>query len=382
MSAALDRAFEATRRRIAGLAWADDIFTAPAPVGIELDGLAEIVQKPQWSPAQRALWDDLRRIEPRQTLAVLSMASNEAPYLAEWIAHHLAIGVEKIFVYTNNNDDGTDEVLRWFARNAPVVPIPVTCARGVNVQQKNYRHALFLLPELRLFDWVAVLDVDEFLLPDARYGHNMRNMLAAVPDDTQSLLFPWHWRTGKRTFERGPGLLAERYGHAVANKTFKCVSRLRHAVSLAQVHFPEFDQPRIMRDSEFNIIPHEAGWYLRQWPGTGGWMEHFWGKSFEEFLIKKRRGETLALDGKPFHREDENFFQWAPPAIPRTAAPWPEAMLAATKARLAQFAQKPGFTALQESVEARYAAYAEGVRNDAALRARYDEMSRRFPRKD
>jgi hypothetical protein len=380
MNAALDAAFEAMRRRIGAPAWADDIYTLPAPVGTEWDALAEPAPPQEWSVARHAVLADLRRIEPRHKLAVLSMASNEAPYLAEWIAHHLAIGVEKIFVYTNNNDDGTDEVLRWFAGCAPVVPIPVTVMPGVNVQQKNYRHALFLLPELRLYEWVAVLDVDEFLLPDARYGHNLRNLLAAAPADTETIIFPWHWRAWPRDFARGPGLLAERFGHAGPSNHVKSVTRLRHVMSLEQVHVPEYDRPVAVRDSAFTLVAQEDDWTRRQQPGTGGWVEHFWGKSFEEFLIKQRRGEVLALSAKPFRRATEEFFKWAPPVRPGNAAPWPDAMLDATKEKLAQFAARPGFTALQDMVERRYAAYAATVRDDAKLRAIYDEMIVRFPK--
>lgn len=380
MDTVLDDAFNAMIRRLASPAWADDLFSSPKPVGMELDGLAEFIPPSQWSQARHFVLHVLRHIEPRQKLAVLSMASNEAPYLAEWIAHHLAIGVEKIFVYTNNNEDGTDEVLRWFAGVAPVVPIPVTVARGVNVQQKNYNHALFLLPELRLYDWVAVLDADEFLLPDARHGHNMQTMLAAAPEDAQTIAFPWHWRAWPRDFARGPGLLAERFGHAGPGDHIKCVTRLRHVTSLTPVHYPEYDKTVTIYDSNFTPIVQEGNWSRRNQSGAGGWVEHFWGKSFEEFLIKQNRGEVMAAPEKLFQRSTESFFNWTPQLTPDNASPWPDAMLRATKAKLAQFAARPGFAALQEMVEARYAAYAGQARNHAGIRAIYDEMITRFPR--
>lgn len=378
MNAAVEAAFDATIRRLASPAWADDLFFLPKPVSIELDGLAENTPQSQWSVAQQIAFTALRFIEPRHKLAVLSMASNEAPHLTEWIAHHLAIGAEKIFIYTNNNDDGTDELLHWFSHNAPVVPITVGVARGINVQQKNYNHALFLLPELRLYDWVAVLDVDEFLLPDVRYEHNLRAMIDAAPVDTETILLPWHWRIWPRDFARGQGLLAERFSHAVHHEQIKCVTRLRHVISLAQVHFPEYDRPVTIRDSAFEVIERKPWWHLNL-PGTGAWVEHFWGKSFEEFLIKQRRGETMGLRDKLFQHGMEHFFQWTQLLTPNNAAHWPDGMLRATKAKLAEFAAKPGFAMIQQMVESRYAAYAAKVRNDPDLRAIYDEMLTRFP---
>lgn len=373
MDAALEAAYQSMARRIASPAWADDIFTPPPPVGTELDGLA---LDAEWSPLRRRLFAALGRIEPRQKLCVLSMACNEAAYLPEWIAHHLAIGVEKIYIYTNDNNDGTDEMLRWFAHHTPVVPIPVKSGPGVNIQQKNYRHALALLPELRLFEWVAVLDVDEFLLPAARYKHDMRNFLAAAPADSEAFMFPWHWRQWPRVFEREPGLLAERFPYAVGNKLSKCMTRLRHVTSLANVHFPEFDVPCALRDSEFALIQPDDRWNITT--GAGGWVEHFWGKSFEEYLVKMRRGEAMAVDGKPFHRRYDEFFTWTGPLQPKFLHPWPAAMLAATKAQLARFAAMPGFARMQEQTQARYAAYANSVRGDEALRSLFAEMTARY----
>lgn len=380
MNTILDNAFNATIRRLASPAWADDLFSAPAPVGTELDGLAEAIPMSEWSLARRVALTVLRNIEPRHRLAVLSMASNEAPFLAEWIAHHLAIGVEKIFIYTNDNSDGTDEVLRWFAANAPVVPIPVTVARGVNVQQKNYNHALFLLPELRLYEWVAVLDVDEFLLPDARYGHHMPTMLDAAPEDAQTLIFPWHWRAWPRDFARTPGLLAERFSHAGPADHVKCVTRLNHVTSLMPVHYPEYDSDVTIYDSTFTPIVRTEGWSRQNQSGAGGWIEHFWGKSFEEFLIKQNRGEMLAAADTAFQRSTESFFNWTPGVTAANLSPWPEAMLRATKAKLAQFAARPGFAELQAMVEARYAAYAERARTHVGVREVYNNMIARFPR--
>ncbi len=380
MNAALEAAYAATLRRIAGLAWADDIFAAPPPVGPALDALAQDTEPAHWSALRQELHNALGQIEPRQKLAVLSMACNEAPDLAEWIAHHLAIGVDTIFIYTNDNSDGTDEMLRWFVANAPVVVIPVASGPGVNVQLKNYSHALALLPELRLYEWVAVVDVDEFLLPDARYGHDMRQLLAAAPADTEALLFPWHARQWPRDFERGPGLLAERFPHALPHVITKCVTRLRHVTSLSQVHFPRFDQPRILRDSRFAIIEQTDGWYPQYRTGAGGWIEHFWGKSFEEFLVKKRRGDAMAVAGKPFHRGYEDFFAWTVKETAENHSPWPPAMLNATQARLASFATRPGFAQLQQLIATRYAAFAETTRTDPTLRQLYDDMLGRFPR--
>src|ERR1700722_11593275 len=105
-------------------------------IGTDLDHLSDASPEDRWNDSQRAADAALQKIQPRYKLAVLAMARDEAPHLPEWISHCLAIGSEHIFVYTNDNSDGTDELLRWFARNAPVTPLFTTAAKGVNIQRK------------------------------------------------------------------------------------------------------------------------------------------------------------------------------------------------------------------------------------------------------
>jgi hypothetical protein len=339
-------------------------------VGIALDALADCEKTPKRAEMLQAL----ARIEPRQKLAVLTMACNEGPYLMEFVAHCLAIGAEHVFVYTNDNMDGTDEVLRWLSANAPVTVIAVTVARGVNVQLKNYEHALLLLPELRLYEWVAVVDVDEFLIPGARYGYDLKTMLSQAPRETDVILFPWRWRLWERGFERMPGLLAERFPHGHAHYLFKPVMRLGHVVSLAPVHVPEIAPGAVVRDTAFEVIAESRIWTQGDVKSeAGGWVEHFWGKSFEEFRVKWLRGEAMGLE-KLFRRDLENFFKWTGRVSPENYLPVPQGAVARMKAVLTRFAGRPGYAEVVALVEARYAAYAAAVRADTGLRRAYEDM--------
>jgi hypothetical protein len=376
MDGAIEAALEATRRRIAAPGWADD-FAAPAPVGPELDGLA---QDGGWCAAQTQTAAALRAIRPLAKLAILGMARDEAPYLPEWIAHYRATGADRIFVYTNGNSDGTDALLRWFAASAPVTPIFVSAAPGVNIQRKNYEHALFLLPELRLYEWVLVVDADEFLVPAARFDHHLPTMLDAAPADTDAILFPWRWRLWDRVFERQPGLLAARYPYAVAHNSFKPAMRLRNVTSLRDIHAPRLEHGGVVRDSAFAPVPPEQIWAQNSFKtDAGGWIDHYWAKSFEEFVVKKRRGDSLASADGAFQRGYETFFTWTHKATPENFSPVPDAVTQAVQAELARYESRPSYQALTRKLEDQYAAYAASVRADAGLRQLYNEYLLKFP---
>jgi hypothetical protein len=51
---------------------------------------------------------------------IIATAKDEAPFLVEWLAHHLALGFDKILVATNDCTDGTDALLDAIGTAFPV----------------------------------------------------------------------------------------------------------------------------------------------------------------------------------------------------------------------------------------------------------------------
>lgn len=104
----------------------------------------------------------LKPTSPHGTIMAVSMMKDEAPYLLEWFAHHLAVGFTDILVYTNDCSDGTDDMLirleelglGYHRRN----DIP----EGIKPQPSALKHAQ-QEPLVGAADWVLVFDADEFL---------------------------------------------------------------------------------------------------------------------------------------------------------------------------------------------------------------------------
>ncbi|GMA79670.1 hypothetical protein GCM10025880_60870 [Methylorubrum aminovorans] len=55
---------------------------------------------------RRALADHSLRKKP-DAVTLVAIARNEGTYLVEWLAHHLAIGFDRIVVYDNESQDDT-----------------------------------------------------------------------------------------------------------------------------------------------------------------------------------------------------------------------------------------------------------------------------------
>ena len=93
-------------------------------------------------------------------LAVCAIFKNEAPYLLEWIAWHHAAGVAHFFLYDNDSsDDGAAVIQR-----SPLAGL-VTLTRWPfrPGQLPAYQH--FIANFAATCDWVAFIDVDEFIVP-------------------------------------------------------------------------------------------------------------------------------------------------------------------------------------------------------------------------
>jgi len=84
-------------------------------------------------------------------IALVCIAKNEDHYVGEWVNYHLKLGFNKIFIYENDWESNieNDNVVK-IKINEPRQQIP-----AYNSFIKNYKNE---------YDWVAFLDVDEFLV--------------------------------------------------------------------------------------------------------------------------------------------------------------------------------------------------------------------------
>ncbi len=95
---------------------------------------------------------------------VVSAMKNEGPFILEWIAYHLSIGVTDFLIYTNDCSDGTNEILDRLQEMGHVTRFdnPYKKDKGQKPQRGALNHAV----EQELYhasDWVMCIDNDEFI---------------------------------------------------------------------------------------------------------------------------------------------------------------------------------------------------------------------------
>ncbi len=124
-------------------------------------------------------------------MRILSVTSvrNEAPYLLEWIAHHRGAGVTDFLVYSNDCDDGTDQMLSVLSEAGEVVHVLHEPEPDKSIQWQALRQA-WKHPLRKAADWIMVTDVDEFLNIHVP-GHQIPDLLGKVAPETDAIVLPW-----------------------------------------------------------------------------------------------------------------------------------------------------------------------------------------------
>ncbi|MCJ2073127.1 glycosyltransferase family 2 protein [Methylobacterium sp. J-030] len=142
----------------------------------------------------------------RHACTLVAVARDEGPYIAEWLAFHLAIGFERILVFDHGSADETGAIVRRAAMRTQAVSLhAVPEAHGGSPQIAAYAAAL---PFVRT-PWVAFFDIDEFLVP-WRDG-SVQAFIARVPDDVSAVHINWRSFGSSGLTEPGYDLVTEAF---------------------------------------------------------------------------------------------------------------------------------------------------------------------------
>jgi hypothetical protein len=267
-----------------------------------------------WSAIKALNFFYRSNIRPNRKAAVVVCVRNEAVNILEWIAHYRAFGFEEFFFYVNDSDDGTVELLTELARSGVCHAILNETNLGRNgadhfpIQSKGLEHAIHFLNPLREFEWVFFPDVDEFLVTQTiradpvaeRPLDDLLQRLDDQPDSPSGVLFNWKWFGSNSAYSREEGLVLERFCNCRAAGHVKTFARLSRCLAFPSSHCPKLPFGDRVLDGALRPVPNSAP--EMQATYEYGQVNHYWNKSFEEFVAKLLRSWS--------HRSFENFFTW------------------------------------------------------------------------
>jgi hypothetical protein len=231
--------------------------------------------------------------QPDTYLAVCALYRNEAPYLAEWIEFHRAVGVERFFLYDNRSSDDHMRALAPHVEDGTVV---LHEWPHLPVQMDVYNHCL--TEHGADARWVAFIDLDEFL-----FSPTLRPLPEVLRDYEQYPGVGVNWAmfgtSGYRT--RPVGLVIENYlrrgdpAKGFIGRYVKSIVQPRATVRCASAH--RFDYRHGLAVDENGYPIHRDATKSVSFERLR--INHYYTRSEEELRAKLERRQRLSATGTP-----------------------------------------------------------------------------------
>lgn len=232
----------------------------------------------------RNYWRVRRTDKTRQfphTLAIAAIMKDEGPYLKEWLDFHIAVGVDKFYLYDNGSTDNSARVLAPYIRRGIVDLIPFS---GKSRQNDAYIDALARFRDQT--KWLVRLDLDEFVVP-VRHD-SIPQILDTLPRGAAQLILTWVCY-GSAGHEKKPrGLVIENFKyHEVHHHGIKSIVNPRLVVRQSNPHqadvagFTVDENGRHLGRVHQSTNPPSCN-IIR--------CNHYITKSHEEFIARCRKG--------------------------------------------------------------------------------------------
>jgi len=244
--------------------------------------------------------------------AILAIAKDEGAYLLDWIAFHISIGFERIYLYDNESNDCTREILQM-----PGVERFVEVTQWPNIpgrprQALAYDH--WLKSKGNQVNWVMPLDVDEYL------NLHFRNSIGDFLDDYEGVsAIGFNWRifgdNGLTSFDRRP--IFQRFTMA-ANSDYgghhipKSICHVQDTLILG-AHTPKLkDGCRFISPDGVDLLQYPAA-RQNHVSLEKAQVNHYFGKTWEEWVLKRDKGmvdrpgeDKLVKSDSFFHNNNRN----------------------------------------------------------------------------
>lgn len=247
-----------------------------------------------------------------QGLSILGITClrDDGPYCAEWIAHHLAAGIDRMLVITHDCSDGSDTLLNALMQDPRILHLDFTPKGKKSVQWQ----ALKIVqdhPWYQDTDWALFFDCDEFLCGAEQGLPEILRDLENTSGAFDAVALPWRLfgTSGLRAWT--DGLTPERFTQAAPADLhfplahlFKTIFRPK-AFAKPGVHRPRAKLKRPARwitpdgtELPENFARADAAITLYSQYRTPSplCLNHYSIRSEVEFLLKRKRGLPNHVD--------------------------------------------------------------------------------------
>jgi len=338
-----------------------------------------------WSITKLLNFLVISRIKPTRLAAVVATMRDDGVSMLEFIAHYITLGFDHIFIFSNDNSDGTTEMLELLSELGVITFIENEVSIDISPQRKAFEYSIHFLPQLRDYEWVFYADSDEFLLPAPKYDFNIARIIEAVNESfpaerPSAICYSWKW-FGGQSFRREEGLQLAKFEYSRRSIPVKSLVCLADVLTMRPLHFPICKRPVVFVDSALAPVS-AAELNKRQLTYEGGKINHYWNKSFEEFAAKKLRGDSLEMSegrNNEYKRVFDQFFAWNVPARPQYYDPCPQSVISMVSSTREKLFELTGVRVLHREILKRFDDLLRPIGGPDGARRIFEELALQYP---
>lgn len=229
--------------------------------------------------------------------AICCIAKCENRYLQEWVDYHLSLGFSQIYIWDNNNPDGEhpEDVLPDYSQ------VTILNCRGEKAFQ-NKAYTKFYKEHGKDYDWIAFIDIDEFItFSDESHIKTIDAFLSRYDDNVQIVHLNWMCYGDDEVVGLDRFDVVTRFLHPLPfdkhiqydfpeNNHVKSIIRGGIEIGDLQitVHTPREGDFTVF-DADGNPCPND---YFHPYTFHTAYIRHYVTKTIDEWLTKISRGRV------------------------------------------------------------------------------------------
>ena len=271
--------------------------------------LLSIILYFSFSPISKIIKKNIKNIFKRQ-ICICTLGKDENRYIREFVGHYEKYGIDKIFLYDNNDingekfeevindyiEKGLVEILNWRGKLFSMYKIMNDC---YNIHYKNY-------------DWLLFYEIDEFI-----NLHNYTNVKEFLEQDKfkqcKLILLNLICHTDNDHLHYENKSLAERFPKIVP--ITKPLGKLLEVKFILKGHIPnvKIENIHLCNDimNKCNGFGHQNknnGHYASEPDYNYYYIDHYYSKSTEEFINKLNRGDAVSTSTKYYMERVNKYY--------------------------------------------------------------------------
>ncbi len=216
-------------------------------------------------------------------LSILAPVRFEEDYIEEFVCYYLIQGVDHFYFYDNGCSPSLKEILKNYLSHCTIIELT-----GESIQIPAYSH--FVENFKHETKWIAVFDIDEFVLP---LKHKNFKEFLMDKENEASIAINWRFFGSSKHLTKQKGLLTKNYQYSTGgqNSYFKCVTQTKYLKSLPHPHRPTLHAKKYVTNAKGTKVEkyetyEDTSEIIR--------LNHYYTKSKQEFdeKLNRKRADT------------------------------------------------------------------------------------------